>query len=95
MLTGDSRATAESVAHELPIDQVTAEVQPMDKIAIIERLQAQGARVAMAGDGSTMPPHLRKPMSVLRWARAPTSLWRVRRSRSSKAIYAASCARDS
>jgi len=58
MLTGDQRATAEAVARQLPLDEVIAGVQPKDKAAVIERLQAQGRRVAMAGDGINDAPAL-------------------------------------
>jgi Cu+-exporting ATPase len=58
MLTGDSRATADAVAKQLPIDEVIAEVRPADKAAAIERLQKQGRRVAMAGDGINDAPAL-------------------------------------
>ena len=51
MLTGDSRATAESVAKSVGIDQVEAETQPQDKAKIVRRLQSEGHTVAMAGDG--------------------------------------------
>jgi Cu+-exporting ATPase len=58
MLTGDARATAESVGRALHIAEVIAEVQPADKAAVIQRLQAQGRRVAMAGDGINDAPAL-------------------------------------
>jgi P-type Cu+ transporter len=58
MLTGDSQATAKAVAAHLPIDEVFAEVQPKDKADIIGRLQSQGRRVAMAGDGINDAPAL-------------------------------------
>ena len=60
MLTGDSRATAHAVAANLPIDEVIAEVQPQDKADVIARLQQQGRRVAMAGDGINDAPALAK-----------------------------------
>jgi P-type Cu+ transporter len=60
MLTGDNQATAQAVAADLPIDEVIAEVQPKDKADVIARLQAQGRRVAMAGDGINDAPALAK-----------------------------------
>jgi Cu+-exporting ATPase len=58
MLTGDARATAEAVGQALKIDEVIAEVQPTDKASVVERLQREGARVAMAGDGINDAPAL-------------------------------------
>jgi Cu+-exporting ATPase len=58
MLTGDSQGTARAVAASLPIDEVIAEVQPQDKAEVIARLQQQGRRVAMAGDGINDAPAL-------------------------------------
>jgi Cu+-exporting ATPase len=58
MLTGDSEATARAVAHTLGIDEVVAEVLPAGKSAVIERLQAEGRIVAMAGDGINDAPAL-------------------------------------
>ena len=51
LLTGDSRAAARSVADAVGIQEVIAEVKPLDKLAQVQRLQSQGARVAMVGDG--------------------------------------------
>jgi P-type Cu+ transporter len=58
MLTGDSRTTAEAVAHKLGIDEVVAEVLPDQKAEAVRRLQAQGRKVAMAGDGINDAPAL-------------------------------------
>jgi Cu+-exporting ATPase len=58
MLTGDSKTTAESVALKLEIDQVIAEVLPEQKIEVIKRLQSEGKKVAMAGDGINDAPAL-------------------------------------
>ncbi|HUQ71059.1 MAG TPA: HAD-IC family P-type ATPase [Planctomycetaceae bacterium] len=60
MLTGDSRTTAEAVAHTLGIDEVVAEVLPEQKADVIARLQREGRRVAMAGDGINDAPALAK-----------------------------------
>jgi Cu+-exporting ATPase len=58
MLTGDARGTAHAVARNLGIDEVIAEVQPADKARIVEGLQGEGRRVAMAGDGINDAPAL-------------------------------------
>ncbi|MDN3296256.1 heavy metal translocating P-type ATPase [Streptomyces ficellus] len=51
LLTGDNKAVAQAVAAEVGIDQVIAEVMPEDKVDVVKRLQAEGRRVAMVGDG--------------------------------------------
>src|SRR6266852_826433 len=58
MLTGDSRTTAEVVARKLGIDEFEAEVPPEGKSEVVKRLQRQGHRVAMAGDGINDAPAL-------------------------------------
>ncbi|MCA2226447.1 heavy metal translocating P-type ATPase [Nonomuraea aurantiaca] len=51
LLTGDNEAVAGSVAAEVGIDEVIAEVLPADKVDVVKRLQAEGKVVAMVGDG--------------------------------------------
>ncbi|MBC3982541.1 copper-translocating P-type ATPase [Streptomyces sp. AC536] len=51
LLTGDNTAVARSVAREVGIDEVIAEVMPEDKVDVVKRLQAEGRSVAMVGDG--------------------------------------------
>ena len=58
MLTGDSATTAQTVARELGIDEVHAEVSPAGKADVVNALRAKGRRVAMAGDGINDAPAL-------------------------------------
>ncbi|MFE1166466.1 heavy metal translocating P-type ATPase [Nocardiopsis sp. NPDC058789] len=51
LLTGDNEAVARSVAAEVGIDEVVAEVLPKDKVDVVTRLQSEGRTVAMVGDG--------------------------------------------
>ncbi|GGL41497.1 heavy metal translocating P-type ATPase [Planomonospora parontospora] len=51
LLTGDNEAVARTVAAEVGIDEVIAEVLPADKVDVVKRLQAEGKTVAMVGDG--------------------------------------------
>jgi Cu+-exporting ATPase len=58
MATGDAEATAQAVARTLGLDEVRAGVSPEAKGQLIAELQAQGLRVAMAGDGVNDAPAL-------------------------------------
>ncbi len=58
MATGDGLTTAKAVGKRLGIDEVHGEVKPADKLKLVEKLQAEGRVVAMAGDGINDAPAL-------------------------------------
>ena len=60
MLTGDNKETAKAVADELNLTTYKAEMLPQDKLSEVERLQKEGKKVAVAGDGINDAPALAK-----------------------------------
>ena len=60
MATGDGLVTAQAVGKQLGVAEIYGEVKPVDKLALVERLQRAGSVVAMAGDGINDAPALAK-----------------------------------
>lgn len=58
MITGDAQTVADSVAKQLGIDEVAAQVLPADKASAVQRFQSGGKKVAMVGDGVNDAPAL-------------------------------------
>lgn len=60
MATGDNQVTAKAMGAALNLHEIVAEAKPADKLALIERLQQEGHKVAMVGDGVNDAPALQK-----------------------------------
>ena len=79
MLAGDSQRTADAVARQLGIDEAIGEVLPEEKAKHVQRLQSEGHKVAMAGDGinECCSGYLRQTArQIFRWSMARQSNWK-------------------
>ncbi|KOV68886.1 hypothetical protein ADL00_12460 [Streptomyces sp. AS58] len=67
LLTGDNRSVADTLASDVGIDEVIAEVMPRDKVNIIKLLQKRAARWPWSATASTTPPPAPSPPRDLPW----------------------------